>query len=534
MSKMHVCIFDRNRRMLSRTLRAHELKTQVSLAACLLLLTNNARASLAAPQQKASQTASPISAVPDNGNLSPEQKKLLTLLDKAASRSLTSHDLNEIYYGSYECSDLLMPCINLDAKFISDNSNLEIYPLHGLLNNSQYQSIVGKLINSPHSYNQALGFIVAASAEDRTYVDKMLAALRKDEDYPLRTYGAAALLYLKHPDPQLLFEYLINHQNIEDLDLWSTYLWQGESGLNAISLEQLASTDPTACITALALLAKTKPGNETREKFLPVFNSLDEDHKIQTISLLQRTRAGNLKSLLAPCLAQSNLRDYAYNALFTSPTEEDRKFVAHLKETQEWQQNLLQWRQLAGGKDATCTGLRGADSGSPYHAPMQDKNAPMQDKNAPLPGCEAEFEESLKHLNYPLTDQYKDTRLYIKSKGNALYVNTNWNGLNIYKGHQLLLKDCHDFNDLARQATPVYYIDKTPQEKKARLYASMNVLIHESFFHDRRWQDFDFGPLTNAVLIKNGKAQPIARDSIKTKKWKKTSTSKDHNMNQVD
>lgn len=414
MSKMHVCIFDRNRRMLSRTLRAHELKTQVSLAACLLLLTNNARASLAAPQQKASQTASPISAVPDNGNLSPEQKKLLTLLDKAASRSLTSHDLNEIYYGSYECSDLLMPCINLDAKFISDNSNLEIYPLHGLLNNSQYQSIVGKLINSPHSYNQALGFIVAASAEDRTYVDKMLAALRKDEDYPLRTYGAAALLYLKHPDPQLLFEYLINHQNIEDLDLWSTFFWQGESALYAMSLKKLASTNPTACTTALAL------------------------------------------------------------------------------------------------------------------------HAPMQDKNAPLPGCEAEFEESLKHLNYPLTDQYKDTRLYIKSKGNALYVNTNWNGLNIYKGHQLLLKDCHDFNDLARQATPVYYIDKTPQEKKAKLYASMNVLIHESFFHDRRWQDFDFGPLTNAVLIKNGKAQPIARDSIKTKKWKKTSTAKDDNMNQVD
>lgn len=458
---------------------------------------------------------------------SPAIKRLFELLQSVADREMNSHDLNQIYYGSHECSALLMPCINLDAKFISDNSDLEIYPLHSLLNNSQYKSIVGKLINSPHSYNQALGFIVAASAEDRTYVDKMLAALRKDEDYPLRTYGAAALLYLKHPDSQLLFDYLINHQNIEDLDLWSTYLWQGESALNAISLEQLASTDPTACITALALLAKTKPGNETREKFLPIFNSLNEDRKIQTISLLQRTRAGNLKSLLAPCLAQSNLRDYAYNALFTSPTEEDRKFVAHLKETQEWQLNLLQWRQLSSGTGATCTGLRGAKTASPYHAPMQGKNAP-------LPGCEEEFEESLKHLNYPLTDQYKDTRLYIKPKGDDLYVNTNWNGLNIYKGHQLLLKDCHDFNDLAMQATPVYYIDKTPQEKKARLYASLNVLIHDSFFHDKRWQDFDFGPLTNAVLIKNGKAQPIARDSIKTKMWKKTSTAKDDNINQVD
>ncbi len=345
---------------------------------------------------------------------SPAIKRLFELLQSVADREMNSHDLNQIYYGSHECSDLLMPCINLDAKFISNNSDLEIYPLHSLLNNSKYKSIVGKLINSPHPYNQALGFIVAASAEDRTYVDKMLAALRKDEDYPLRTYGAAALLYLKHPDSQLLFKYLINHQNIEDLDLWSTYLWQGESALNAIPLEQLASTDPTACITALAL------------------------------------------------------------------------------------------------------------------------HAPMQGKKAPLPGCEAEFKESLKHLNYPLTDQYIDTRLYIKPKGDALYVNTNWNGLNIYKGHQLLLKDCHDFNDLAMQATPVYYIDKTPQEKKARLYASMSVFIHESFFHDKRWQDFDFGPLTKAVLIKNGKAQPIARDSIKTKMWKKTSTAQDDNLNQVD
>jgi len=136
------------------------------------------------------------------------------------------------------------------------------------------------------------------------------------------------------------------------------------------------------------------------------------------------------------------------------------------------------------------------------------------------PECEAEYQESLRYITYPATTQFDLTQIYLKPKGNGLYVNSNW--IPDTYGHTMqvfLPLGCANYNQLCDTICCMVYVGASTDWLRDH-YSHINLFIDESFFEHPRWKGFDFGGLTRAVLVKKSGPVVIFRDSADAKQWK--------------
>ncbi len=254
-----------------------------------------------------------------------EAESFVKTLVPLSRKELSAKDFDSVYYGPYH--DQILPYLNFSPDYSVNRGRTVLYPLSSVSNNSDYKTAVNALVRSKSLYNRALGFIVAASANDKSFLRLMSNALKNRQPSDLGFWAAASLLYLRSTDGLLIFDYLVAYDGDDGHNLWPSFFRLDEQIRKTVAYKRMESPKREAQQWALVILTTTKPCEESRSKLMSIFDSISKENKKYAIRAMKEQRIGNLRTRLSPFLKEAELRGDAYSALLYSPSKDDRAFA---------------------------------------------------------------------------------------------------------------------------------------------------------------------------------------------------------------
>lgn len=254
-----------------------------------------------------------------------EAESFVKTLVPLSREELTCKDFDSVYYGPYH--DQILPYLNFSPDYSVNRGRTALYPLSSVSNNSDYKTAVNALVRSKSPYNRALGFIVAASANDKSFLRLMSNALKSMQPSDLGFWAAASLLYLRSTDGLLIFDYLVAYDGDDGHNLWPNFFRLDDQVRKTVAYKRMESPKKKAQKWALVVLTTTKPCEESRSKLMSIFDSITKENKKYAIRAMHEQRIGNLRTRLSPFLTEAELRGDAYRALLYSPSKDDRVFA---------------------------------------------------------------------------------------------------------------------------------------------------------------------------------------------------------------
>jgi hypothetical protein len=247
----------------------------------------------------------------------------LKAYEKATAGNLTEEQLNSLMS---EYSFLLLP--HSDTSSLMNElkgQDVQAFPLMKFKDKPLYRKTISNLFASTNMNERVLSYLVIAAAHDRSFIPQLQK--RVSEGTEQEMWGAMALLHLKDSNTDLLFDFLVKHENFGDAHMVPLFLTLDRNSLEKTAYARASRTDEKSRVLVASILSRTGLNPKTEEILRTAIKSWQPEIKGYAVAALKELRGSNLKELLSPLLDGKKTRRICLEALANSPTREDQTFL---------------------------------------------------------------------------------------------------------------------------------------------------------------------------------------------------------------
>ncbi len=202
-----------------------------------------------------------------------------------------------------------------------------VFPLKEFKNDSVYYRNIDQLLLSTNGYQRLIAYQLIAATGDSSKEDHLIEKLTRETDDRFRLWVALALMYLGTDRTTPLFDFLAKYEDFGDAHFVPMFMRLNKDSLQKTAYARMLYPDDKSRILAAQSLMMTPSNPETERLLKEAVVSWDMHLKGWAIYPLKVLQAGNLLAILKPLLEHEATRAVAWEALASSPTEEDSAFL---------------------------------------------------------------------------------------------------------------------------------------------------------------------------------------------------------------
>jgi len=194
-----------------------------------------------------------------------------------------------------------------------------------------YTTGIQNLLNSTNYYQKGIAYRLVATLKDKEHNALLLERLKIEDNKFLKTLNAAAVMKLLPTQTTITFDYLVDSDDFATSPLLPVFLSMDEKSLIKTAYARLNDTRARAKVFALQILARFDPNPKVEDLIVQALKEWDPSIKGYAVVALSVHKRGHYKSILAPYVKETQLREVIIETLEKSSVEEDIVFAEQLR-----------------------------------------------------------------------------------------------------------------------------------------------------------------------------------------------------------
>ncbi len=201
------------------------------------------------------------------------------------------------------------------------------YPLYEFGQSDLYKNNIGTFLNSSEPYERLFAYRIISVTGDTSLIDKLVEKVTTDTNEVSSAWAGISLLFLKCKETTLLFDFLVNKEDLGDAHFFPFYLQLDKDSLKNTAFNKIGAEDLKSKIISIQTLSKVEQDKRTEAIYRKSLSNWETDLKGYALMPIIDNKIGNIQKDVEPLLLHPRARRVAISALINSPVKSDRQFL---------------------------------------------------------------------------------------------------------------------------------------------------------------------------------------------------------------